>query len=422
MYIGFNDKGEVVGIKNAIILLEELPNKIANYLAINVSINSQITHNKQVLEIRVLKSQQPVSYHGKFYIRIGSTTQELKGHALQQLILQTHNLTWDEVICTTANLNDLDSDALKRFVRKAILKNRLPIDAESNNIQSVLKNLDLLNNNNELTRAAVLLFAKRPTKFVHNAVFKIGKFGNSSADLISHDIIEGPIIDMPEKIMDILKTKYLHSVVSYTGIERIETLEYPENALREAILNAIVHRNYATGTEITLSIFENKVVFWNDGLLMEPLNIEMLKKEHPSRKRNVLIATVFYRSGAIEAWGRGTKMMVDDALNGHFPEPIFREYAGGFEVTFEQKKEKDLEKDLKKDLEKDLEKDVILSENQKMLLNEIRKNGRITQKELSLIIGINEKNIRNNMNILKNRGIVNRVGPDKGGYWEVQNG
>jgi ATP-dependent DNA helicase RecG len=115
--------------------------------------------------------------------------------------------------------------------------------------------LRLITENNQLTRAAVLLFAKDPNKFIRGISCKIGKFGNDTSDLISHDIIECPLFEMPERILELLKTKYLHSIVSYQGIERYETLEYPEKAIRETILNAIIHRNYAyQGTDITIHV------------------------------------------------------------------------------------------------------------------------------------------------------------------------
>lgn len=126
---------------------------------------------------------------------------------------------------------------------------------QNNDLKDALENLDLIQNNGQLTRAAVLLFGKRPHKYIRTATVKIGRFGKSDADLISQDVIDGNILEMPDKIIDILRTKYLHSPITYEGIERWERLEYPEKALREAILNAIVHRDYGEQTDVTIRIY-----------------------------------------------------------------------------------------------------------------------------------------------------------------------
>ena len=239
--------------------------------------------------------------------------------------------------------------------------------------------------------------------------FRIGKFGNSHHDLKFQDVIEGNIFEMPEKVMDILKSKYLTMPIRYEGIQRIEELEYPEEALREAILNAIIHRDY-TGVHIQLSVYDNKIILWNPGSLPSEINIDRLKEKHPSIPRNRLIADIFFKAGYIEAWGRGIHKIVTEFLNAKLPEPLFENYAGGVQVT--------LPKDLDKDLNKDLDNRA-LTNNQIQILNEIEKNKDITQIELSRVIGINDKNIRNNIKKLKELGFIERIGNTRTGYWKI---
>jgi len=139
---------------------------------------------------------------------------------------------------------------------------------------------------------------------------------------------------MPDAIVEILRTKYLHSPISYEGLERKERLEYPEPALREASLNAIVHRDYGVDTDITISVWPDRIAIWNFGALLAPLTIEMLKQEHPSRRRNALLAEAFFRAGHIEAWGRGIDLMRDECRKAGLPEPAIEEHAGGVRVVF----------------------------------------------------------------------------------------
>jgi ATP-dependent DNA helicase RecG len=421
LIIGVRDDGEVVGARNAKKLLEDIPNKAVQLLGVTVSARVRREDGKDVVEIAVPASSVPISLHGRFYLRSGSTSQELRGHELRDFILRKDNLTWDEIAVPGATMKDLDEIAIVRFAARAALAHRLPYDAAQDDPESVLGKLGLVSDGGELTRAAVLLFGRRPRKHIRSAQVKIGRFGKSPADLISHDVIEGNLLDMPETIMSILRTKYLHSPISYEGLVRKETLEYPEKALREAILNAIVHRDYGVDTDITISIYADRITIWNFGALMAPLTVEMLKKEHPSRRRNSLVAEAFFRAGHIEAWGRGIAMMVGECRSAGLPEPKVEEYAGGVQITFPgwgpgdegvgkgKTREKTGEKTREKTREKTGEKIISLLEA----------NPRMTQAQLVEQTGLSRGGVEWQLKSLKAEGILRRVGPAKGGYWEV---
>lgn len=139
-------------------------------------------------------------------------------------------------------------------------------------------------------------------------------------------------------------------------------------------------------------MYEKSLIFWNIGVLLPPLNVEMLKLNHPSIKRNVLIADIFYRSGAIEAWGRGIKLMLAESLNNNYPLPLLREYAGGVEVTFNKLLIES------KDTNKDTNNITLIQDK---LLKAIHQNEKITITELCLVIGINPRNVKNNIAKLK---------------------
>ena len=116
--------------------------------------------------------------------------------------------------------------------------------------------------------------------------------------------MEGNIFEMVDKVIQLLKDRYLLSPITYKGIQRIEKLEYPEAALREAVLNAIVHKDY-TDTTIQLSVYDDKLILWNPGKLPVDIPLERLTQKHPSRPRNKHIAEAFFRAGYIESWERG---------------------------------------------------------------------------------------------------------------------
>jgi ATP-dependent DNA helicase RecG len=242
--------------------------------------------------------------------------------------------TWDDLsVSRKATLADLDEKAISYFLRLALKSGRIASDADRYDTEALLENLELVNEDGELRNATILLFGKNPKRYFLTSYFKIGRFGASDADLRFQDIIEGNIFEMVDKVMERLKEKYLISPISYEGLHRIETLEYPEDGLREALLNAVVHKDYTDNSTIQLSVYDDKLILWNPGVLPFDITVDTLKKKHPSRPRNRYIADIFFRAGYIESWGRGIKKMVDSFKKAGLPEPIFEELAGGLQVT-----------------------------------------------------------------------------------------
>lgn len=171
LYVGINDKGEVVGVDNTKKLIEDIPNKIISVLNAFANVKLMEIEGKEIVEITVSKSTFAVSFKGQFYVRSGSTTQELKGRDLQNLLLKVNNLSWDEIGVERAKMTDIDPNTVELFIRLATKENRLPAGVNGNDIEKLFRNLNLINDNGELTRAALLLFSKEPTRFfiVHSS-------------------------------------------------------------------------------------------------------------------------------------------------------------------------------------------------------------------------------------------------------------
>lgn len=218
-------------------------------------------------------------------------------------------------------------------MKASIRGGRIYQNADKDDLLTLLQKLDLITPENKLRAAAALLFGKRPQRYFVHSYFKIGKFGTSVADLRFQDTVEGSVFEMVDKVIQLLKDRYLISPISYEGIQRIEKLEYPEAALREAILNAVVHKDY-TDTTIQLRVYDDKLMLWNPGELPVDIPLERLMKSHPSRPRNKKIAQAFFRAGYIESWGRGIEKILTAFQEAGLPEPIFEESWGGVMVTF----------------------------------------------------------------------------------------
>ncbi len=118
--------------------------------------------------------------------------------------------------------------------------------------------------------------------------------------------MHGSLIEQIDKTVDLVYTKYLKALIYYDGIQRIEQFMFPQEAFREILLNAVVHKDYSACNPIQISVYEDKIYIWNDGEMPSQLDsTEKLFEKHSSKPYNPKLANVFFKSGMIEAWGRG---------------------------------------------------------------------------------------------------------------------
>ena len=375
LFIGKNDYGEVVGVQKHEKLLEEIPNKIQNHLGIICDINLREMSGKHYIEIDVNPYDVAVSYQGKYYYRSGSTKQELKGKALNEFLLKKSGKTWDDVVEPRASFEDIDKNAIEIFKKAAVLSKRLPFIEKKNDIKNILENLLLLENK-QLKRSGILLFGKNPCRFFINAFVKIGRFGKAEDDLLFQEVIESNIFELAEKTLEVLDRKFLISPISYEGLHRIENWEYPYKAVREAIINAVVHRDY-TGAPIQISVYDDKIIIWNEGKLPAGYTVESLKKRHASKPYNPHIASVFFKGGLIEAWGKGTINIISECLKANLPEPKFSIEFGGISVTLYKDK-----------YTSDYLSKLGLNERQIKAVLFVKEKGRITNKEYQELVEV----------------------------------
>ncbi|MBR2427562.1 MAG: putative DNA binding domain-containing protein, partial [Lentisphaeria bacterium] len=336
IYLGIKDDGSVCGVKNAKKLLEDIPNKIVTTLGIVAEVNLLKKDALDYIEIIVVPSSLPIAYHGIYHYRSGSTKQELRGTALQNFLLKKMGVSWDDASQEMAVIDMLSPDAIEYFQRKSIANKRMSPESYTTDMQRVLENLRLIDDNGHLKNAALLLFGKDPARYFPLCDFRIGRFIGNEANLLFQDVVGGDIIRMADRVMDILKSKYLTSPIHYEGLQRIEPLEIPEEALREAIFNAIIHKDY-TGVHIQMRVYNDRIELWNQGKLPEELPPEKLFERHSSYPRNKNIAEVFYRAGFIESWGRGIRKIVDAVKKAGLTEPEIEDAEGGVRITIFRK-------------------------------------------------------------------------------------
>ena len=327
IYIGKNDNGKVVGLEDYKYQMDEIPNKIRNLMGITAEVNLRKDKSKYFIEIVVHPYSVPISLRGRYYYRSGSTKQELTGASLNEFLLKKSGKTWDDVIEPRATIKDISKDTVKKFLRDAAKAKRINIENKIS-IKELLEKL-LLIEDGKIKRAAIVLFGRNPAKFYSNLFVKIGRFGKSDADLKFHEVVEGNLIDLKEHIGEILNTKFFIHPIDFEGMQRVERDEYPVAAVREMILNALVHRNYM-GAPTQIRLYDDNFSVWNDGGLPEGITEEDLKKIHRSKPRNSKLAEVCFIAGYIDSWGRGTIKIIEACAEAGLPEPVLKEEQGGF--------------------------------------------------------------------------------------------
>jgi len=295
---------------------------------------------------------------------------------------------------------------LEKFKNLSI--DRIPSIIQEKDWKIILEKLKLVENG-KIKRACILLFGKDPQKFYIQSLVKIGKF-KTQTEIISNDIVGGNLFKQLENTLDMLKTKYLISEIKFEGIQRKEIIEYPYEALREAIINALIHRDYSGTSNIQIRIYKDKLVIMNEGKLPQDLPVEKLKTEHISKPRNPLLASVFYFAGFIESWGRGTLKILEACKNQGLPEPDFQNENGVMKVI--------LYKDV---YTEEYLKNLGLKERQIKAVLYVKEKGKITLSEYKKLAkeGISERTLRRELKDLVDKNILKSKGEKKGRYYEL---
>jgi len=415
LIVGRNDKGDAIGINNAHELLEIIPNKVRDLLGIIVDVNLLKVQELELLEIVVEPYPNPISYKGQYHYRSGSIKQELEGAALDQFLLKKKGKRWDGVPVPYVNAADLDDRSLAEFRRLATRSKRLSLDILQEPDAVLLEKLHLLEGD-YLKRAALLLFHPDPERFVTGACIKIGFF-ESNVHLLYQDEVQGSLITQVNQVVDILSTKYLKALISYDGLQRVETWPVPEPALREAIINAVVHKDYASGAPIQISVYADKLMIWNPGVLPQDWDVAKLLGKHASQPFNPDVANAFFRAGMIESWGQGIERIMDSCLEAGTPVPELRYEATGLWVVFNFLPEKTTQKTTQKTTGKTHPETP--PKTPQMILEVLKIAPSLTGPEIANQIGKSDSAVKRAIKKLREDGKLERIGPAKGGHWKV---
>ena len=425
LYIGKDDAGNVIGVKNVKKLSEDIPNKIRNYLGILPDVNLLEENGLDYIEIDVDPYPFPINYHGKYFYRSGSVKTELAGAELNAFLLKKVGKTWDGATVPRVSADDLKSDALKLFRQKALKSGRLT-EAELNAPDEVLlQNLRLIEDD-RLLMAAVMMFHEDPEQWAHSAYIKIGYFERSNSDLLYQDEIHGPLIEQVDKAVDLIYTKYLKALIWYDDIQRVETFMFPKDGCRELVLNAVQHKDYLHHVPIQISVYPDRIYIYNVGAMPDSLlPTEKLFAKHASLPRNPNIATAFFKSGMVESWGRGYEKIAEACESAGAELPIVEADSDGVMVRIvESQKYRELRTE-RSNLSHANETEETENETEDaveaIILALVAVNGKTKQSEMAKEAGVHRSTITRKIKSLKDSGRLKRVGSDREGHWSIPN-
>ena len=343
---------------------------------------------------------------GTIFTGVSKSTLQMSKDEYERSILEKHKdkLYFDSQICKEATLADIDNIKVKRFLERASFERRLDISSDINP-KETLEKLNLIKKD-KLTNAAILLFGKNPQKFFLQAETRCARFkGTEPLEFIDMKVFGGNIIDQREDALEFVKEHIkLHAEIK--GTERVERWEYPIEAIREAITNAICHRNYKISSNVQIRVFDDRIEIWGCGPLPEPLTVEDLRKKHDSVLRNPLIGKCFFLIKYIEQWGTGTNRMIKKCLSSGLPEPLFEEISGNLVVTFRGK------------ITKEYLEGLNLNKRQIVAMEHIKKIGKITNKGYrEMFPEISDETARLDLNTMVRKMLLNKRGEKKGAYY-----
>ena len=435
--IGKNDQGEVVGVKEVVRLLEEIPGKVQSLLGIVVDVNLKSESRREYLEIVIKPYSHPISYKGEFHFCSGGTMQVLRGAALSRFLLARYGRTWDDIPLPGVGLKDLDGHLVDAFRRRAVGSGRLSGEVLGESVESLVENLSL-RDGKHLKRAAALLFHPSPGRLLPDAYVKIGYF--RSSELLFQDEIKGDLFAQVDRTMDLLYTKYTRGLLCHDSIDRVETFPVPREAMREAVINAVIHRDYASPTTIQIRVREDRISIWNAADLSAEWTAALLAGEMSSRPGNPRIAHAFFRVGMIEARGRGIRRIVDICRKAGNPTPTWRLDAGGnglwvrfpFSETNQPADAAVPGNSTGNSPTATTQKSSATTQNtaqkssattqkpaRDRIVDCLKAEPMLTRTALAERVGLSPDGVKYHLQNLKASGVIRRVGSDRAGHWEV---
>ena len=414
--IGVTDRGEVVGQQVADATLRDVAGVLREFdpsAPVEVE-RVAVREGREVLVLRARSSidEGPWLWKGRAWQRLGPTTSAMNQTDYFRLLLSRGRgvTLWETLPAHDYDIGDLDEREVLRTLRLGIECGRIPDDA-GNSVEDVLDRFGLRRDGRLLT-AAVVLFAKKVTPDYPQCGIRLARcVGTTKDEFLDNRQEYGHAFALLEEAMAFFRRNLsIASRFQADSIVRQDLPEYPILALREAVVNALIHRSYVeVGGAVSVAIYSDRLEVWNDGVLPFGQLPEELKRSHPSRPRNPLIANAFFRRGLIEAWGRGTQKIVELCVAAGHPEPEFWMQGGSWMVVTFRPRVASTAASLPGQVD-DRERGIL----------EVLAGGSLPLRDIhAALTGASLRVIREDLQRLQREGLVAREGRGRGARWAL---
>ena len=406
--IGIKDNGAVVGISEG--ALDSMQRKLENYIKSldpvpTHKIERRIEEGKNIIVVTISKvSDGFCTYKGVFYYRHGSVTDRLGGAQLKDFLASRNMIYFDSQVCAGATIEDMDQKKLDFFLEK-----RSEANSGKAAVVDELANLGLLRRRKgsiEITNAAMLFFGKDPYRLFKQDEVRMASFSgyDASDEVLDKEDVHGTI---PENVEEALKFIKRNTRASYEikDLKRVEVPEYPERALREALVNAAAHRDYFSPDSIQIRVFSNRIEFINPGTPPEGISISAMDSGI-SIKRNPVIYQLMRDMRYMEGMATGIPLIKSEMSKAGMPLPEYKT-VGSFLVLV-------LYNRLGKRFDFNM-----LNDRQKRGIEAIRAHGKITSTEYARQNKISNPTAIADLRAMVKEGLLKRVGRTRGAFYII---
>jgi len=423
--LGVRDDGTIIGER----LTNDLKAKINN-VARNCSppVSVDVTRTAEAVAIMVPEgTDKPYHCGAGYFRRLNGTTQKMSRDELRAMFVENEPLPFEGRTAKGFTFDDVSAAKIRAFVKEADIRVG---HASAADFLRTLKVAD----ETSVKNAGILFFAKSVADHLPQAQMTLVAFkGTKKLHIYDRRDVRDDLLTQFNEAMAFVM-KHLNVRSEIRGVNRYDIYEVPLEVMREAVVNALMHRDYSvTGTQISVEVFDDRVEIINPGGL--PKGLPKEKFGVLSIRRNEIIADLFFRMHKVERLGMGIQKMREVMRDAELREPEF-DTNGFFRAIFYRSPEFSMrgtatsEQGLAmetergngwRELERRLEEKLgeRLGETEREILQAVHNNRRVTIRELASAIGISENAVGKNLSKLKGKNLLRRVGPDKGGYWEV---
>jgi len=402
--VGVTDSGVVLGLdvgkKTTVDLAEYIKKNTDPGIFPDIRVHG--VDGGKIISVVVRESHdKPVFFRRRAYKRVGDTTQGINSSEIRALAKESGpKVYWDGQVCEGAVLSDIDDEKVKSFVKEAKKQRNLNLP-DTLSASETLMRLKL-QKDEKPTNASVLMFAKRSADFFLQSETKCIRFKGTdvTGPMIDFKVMNEDIITQLKKIEDFIFDHIPMAAWIEDGkLQRQEKWLYPPKAIREALANALAHRDYETTSKVQVRIFDDRMEIWNPGRLPKGWGVEKLKAEHESEPFNPSIARQFFRIKYIEDVGSGTNKIVKWCKEWGLPEPDFKFTGSSIVVIFRKSR-----------LTEEFLMEAGLNERQNEAIKYIKEHKKITSHTYAALFKITDRMARNDLNVLINKKIIEKRG------------